>query len=600
MSDKALEYKGLPLVAYTDGGARGQAQYAGAGLHGYFYDPDKVAEKSLPTEQAKRDQPTTHGYTDDNNYQYMANDQCAKVVTPKVVIDGVEVLGAGVSNNVAELKAAIWALQVAKSAESPQLLVLADSEYVVKGVNEYSQRWKEAGWVKPTGQPLANAELWKALDDEIVTYRQADYKPSLTFQWTQAHVGNYGNERADTLATRGVFKSKEGDSVANDALDHPKRTMNYSPVAGYYNPKVNHNRLLAGQHFYFFSNAHESRKSSDGRSIYYMGSQGGDGTLHGKPVSDATYIVSYLKERDPIVDHLIEKVEKQDLGGHGRTYRGELASLLNARLYNELTVMGWSDFVYRHEKSNDFYLDNTLLVSERNPPFLAWRDEESLSLVRTILESFLARRQKDDMEAREVQIPGLVHYNRLGHREVKPNGFDVVVTELSEYFFVAEDGKKKNTHKLTDFLEQATKSVVVPLNFNTTGELQSAKVPLTVGLDIARRNVLGAVLAQNPRIFGVTWRASDVGFYYATVLQTDDDVAIWCTVHSNLRAVVKADHAVDPKEVAGKVMTLDRATPTALGDVESKAPEKLSKSQRRRRRQAEKKAAAKAAAESTT
>ena len=609
MSDKELEYKGLPLVAYTDGGARGQAQYAGVGLHGYFYDPAKVAEKPLSKDSPKRDQPTTFGYTDDNNFKVMASDLQAKVVTPKVVFDGVEVLGSGKSNNVAELKGAIWALQVAKAAQSPSLLVLADSEYVVKGVNEYYQRWKEAGWTRATGQPIANVELWKALDDEIVSYRQADYKPTLTFQWTPAHVGNFGNERADTLATRGVFKSKEGDALEKGSIEELalcKRDLNYRPVAGYYNPKVNHNRLLAGQAFYFFSNAHEARRAKDGRAIYYMGCQGNDGTLHGKPVSDATYIVSYLKEADPIVDHLIDKVEKQDLGEHGRTYRGELSTILSSKLYAELTVMGWSDYIYRHEKSRDYYIDNTLLVTERNPPFLAWRDEESLSLVRCILDTFLAQRQAEEESKLEVKIPGLVRYNRLGHREVQSSGFNIVVTELSEHFFEAEEGKKKNTHKLTDFMDQTAKSVVVPLNFDTTGEVRSANVPLTVGIDIARRNTLGSLLAQNPRVFGVTWRASDVGFYYATVVQTDDDVAIWCAVHSNLRAVVKSDGAVSSKEFVRKTIesttkgSSDRAGSTAKGGGEGSVPlEGLSKSQRRRLRKAEKKAAAKAA-ESTT
>lgn len=534
------EHIGLPLVAYTDGGSRGREQYAGAGLHGYFYDPSKTVEKPITTTTWKKDQPTTFGYTDANNYQQMAESYKAQVVTPKVFIDGVAALGASTTNNVAELEAAIWALQVASSAKSPKLTVLADSEYVVKGVSEYIDRWRDAGWTRATGQPLANAELWKNLDNELISFRGLDHAPSVQFLWTAAHVGNYGNERADTLATRGVYASKGMDANCTSLKE-----LDYSPAQGYLNPKVDYNRLLAGQHFYFFSNAKEARRSRDGRAIYYMGCQGGDKELHGKPVSDSTYIVAYLKEGDRVIDHLIERQEVGDAGTYGRSYRGELTTLLHAKLYADLKTKALP-WVRAAEPNHDLYLDDVLLIEERTPPLLAWRDEEALSLVRGLLEQFLAQQQEQAEKAKLVDIPGLVVYDRLGHRGTKPLAHDVVVTEVSNLFFVAEDSKKKNTHKLTEFLGQSTRSVDVVANYNTTGELASAKISLTVGQDIARRNTLGALLAQNPRLFVLTWRASSHGFNYATVIQTDDDVAIWCSVHANLRVVNPNDKPSKP------------------------------------------------------
>lgn len=522
---KQPDHYGLPLVVYTDGGER--QGYSGSGIHGYFYDPAKTAEQPITT--LKKDQPTTHGYVDTTNYEKMSQDFQARPVVPKVFIDGILQIGAGATNNVAELQAAIWAVQTAKAANAPQLTVLADSQYVVKGVNENLPTWKANGWLKADGQPPKSLELWQSLDAALLEYRAEKPAEAVNFLWTQAHVGNYGNERADSLATRGVYAARQLDP--NCTI---QKELDYSPAQGYLNPKVDHNRLLAGQHFYFFSNAKEARTSSDGRHIYYMGCQGGDGELHGKPVSDSTYIVAYLKEPDPVVDHLIAHQEAKDQSTYGRSYRGELSSILSSKLYSELKGIGLP-YIRVHDRSRDLYIDDTLLIYERNPPLLAWRDEESLSTVRGLLECFLAQQR----EANTVEIPGLVVYDRQGARGVRANDYQITVTELTDHFFAKEEGKKKNTHKLTEFMSQTAKSVDVVVGYNTTGEVETTKLTLTVGLDLARRNTLGALLAQNPRVFALTWRNGDRGFRYATVVQTDSDVAIWCALHSNLRGLTQ-------------------------------------------------------------
>lgn len=524
---KELKYEGLPLVIYTDGGCRERERKAGAGVHGYFYDPTKNQDKVLGMDNWKKDQLTTHGYVDANNYEQMIVEYKAKPIQPTVFVDGVLTLGSNSSNNVAELKAAAKALEIALEAKTPSLTILADSEYVIQGVNKQLENWKASGWVRSNGEVVKNREHWEELDNHLTRFKEAEWKPTLMVAWTQAHVGNYGNERADSLATRGIYYQMPENCSNSTVLD-------YSGSSGYLNPKVDHNKLLAGQHLYFFSNAHEARKASDGRTIYYMGCQGSDEELHGKPVSDATYIVSYLKEPDPVVDFLIAKQEQADVMTHGRTYMGYLQSILNSKLYTELRERGLP-FLTKGKNGRDLYLDDVRLMGERSPPMLAWRDEESLSYVRGLLEGFLAR-QKETAE-QKLSVPGLVVYDRLGHREVKTQEINLVVTDLTELFFAPDEGKKKKGHKLTEFMSPSARLVEVAVRHNVFGVEEEAKIPLTVGLDIARRNLLGSLLGENPKLYAITIRASDHGFRYATIVQTDSDVAIWCAVHSNLRAL---------------------------------------------------------------
>lgn len=524
---KELAMAGLPVVLYTDGGCREKSRLAGAGVHGYFYNPEKTAKEALTLTSWKKDQITDHGYVDVNNYTQHVEDLKSKQVTPTVFVDGVITLGPEQTNNVAELVATTKAFDIALAQKAPSLTVLTDSEYVIGGVNDNLANWKANNWIKSNGQPVANQMLWEQLDQKVTAYREAEWAPSFSVSYTPAHCGNYGNERADTLATRGIYGKLSGGAVIGT-------DVTYSAATGYLNPKVEAHKLLAGQSFYFFSNAKEARTSSDGRAIYYMGSQGSDEELHGKPVSDSTYIVAYLKESDPVVDRLIAIQEETDVGLPGRTYMGYLQTVLSSKVYAELRERGLP-YVRRRPGRDDLYLDDLLLVRERTPPLLAWRDEESLSLVRGLLESFLAEQKAK--EDNKLVVPGLVVYDRLGHRETKPFGLKVVTTDLSELFFTPENGKKKNTHKLTEFLGQNTRSVEVSVKHDAYGVIDEVKVPFTVGLDLPRRTVLSGLLDKNPKVFAVTWRAGDHGFYYGTVVQTDDDVAIWCALASNLRAL---------------------------------------------------------------
>jgi len=99
------------------------------------------------------------------------------------------------TNNRMELMAVIESL--AKLPTAHQVAMFTDSQYVVKGMNEWVAGWKRRGWKTSTGEAVKNRELWEQLDRLAAQHR-------VTWNWVRGHNGHPGNERADVLANMGV------------------------------------------------------------------------------------------------------------------------------------------------------------------------------------------------------------------------------------------------------------------------------------------------------------------------------------------------------------------------------------------------------------
>ena len=99
------------------------------------------------------------------------------------------------TNNRMELMAAIRALAELKRA--CQVRLVTDSEYVMRGIQEWMPGWKKRGWKTSARQPVKNADLWQLLDEQVGRHQ-------VTWEWVRGHTGHHGNERADQLANRGV------------------------------------------------------------------------------------------------------------------------------------------------------------------------------------------------------------------------------------------------------------------------------------------------------------------------------------------------------------------------------------------------------------
>jgi ribonuclease HI len=101
------------------------------------------------------------------------------------------------TNNRMELTAVIEAL---KTLTRPcRIALYTDSQYVQKGVTEWLSQWKARDWRTASRSPVKNEDLWRRLDAELPRHE-------IRWHWVKGHAGHEGNEKADTLANRGVEK----------------------------------------------------------------------------------------------------------------------------------------------------------------------------------------------------------------------------------------------------------------------------------------------------------------------------------------------------------------------------------------------------------
>ncbi|MBU4214912.1 MAG: ribonuclease HI [Actinobacteria bacterium] len=99
------------------------------------------------------------------------------------------------TNNRMELMAVIQALRAL--TRPCRVVAHVDSRYVMNGVTSWIAGWKRNGWRTAAKKPVLNQDLWRELDAELAQHE-------VTWEWVKGHAGDPGNERADTLANRGV------------------------------------------------------------------------------------------------------------------------------------------------------------------------------------------------------------------------------------------------------------------------------------------------------------------------------------------------------------------------------------------------------------
>jgi len=112
------------------------------------------------------------------------------------------------TNNRMELMAALWAM---KEIATPSILRLfSDSQYLVRGMNEWVNGWMRRDWHKWTGDPVQNADIWK----ELVIEQRRHVRVSFT--WVRGHTGNVWNERCDALAETAVRETSDADMLVDE------------------------------------------------------------------------------------------------------------------------------------------------------------------------------------------------------------------------------------------------------------------------------------------------------------------------------------------------------------------------------------------------
>lgn len=104
------------------------------------------------------------------------------------------------TNNRMELIAAIKALSFVRNLGSAFVIdVRADSRYVINGITKWVYGWQKNGWMNSKKEEVLNRDMWEALAIAVSDLQMSGCK--IAWNYTQAHVGIPGNERADEIAT---------------------------------------------------------------------------------------------------------------------------------------------------------------------------------------------------------------------------------------------------------------------------------------------------------------------------------------------------------------------------------------------------------------
>lgn len=78
--------------------------------------------------------------------------------------------------------------------KSCKLEIYSDSQYVLKGINEWLPGWIRKGWVNSQKKPVANVDLWKEMVIELEPH-------VVTVHWVKGHAGHPENEFCDKVAS---------------------------------------------------------------------------------------------------------------------------------------------------------------------------------------------------------------------------------------------------------------------------------------------------------------------------------------------------------------------------------------------------------------
>ncbi len=95
------------------------------------------------------------------------------------------------TNNRMELMAAIAGLEALQ--RRCEVVLTTDSQYVMRGVEEWMPRWIAKGWRTAGGDPVKNRDLWERLAAAVAAH-------AVRWSWVRGHAGHAENERVDALA----------------------------------------------------------------------------------------------------------------------------------------------------------------------------------------------------------------------------------------------------------------------------------------------------------------------------------------------------------------------------------------------------------------
>lgn len=489
----------VSMVLYTDGGCR--QKIGGWGIHGYTWlleDDDKKKKK-----KPARDVPSTTGYIVKDDPKL----ESREVVRPHEVIEGFGGILPDTTNNVAELRATINGIDLALQHNTESVLVISDSEYVGKSIRQSLHRWSANGWKKADGGEVANRGLWETM---IVKLDELKYRGiKFNIEWLKGHAGHRGNQFADYMATRGVFKGRAGDDTDYIQIQDASEYEKY---------KTERPRFVTHSRWYFTLQEDKlMNKNEQGFYEYCFGhpSKGdSDQTYLGKALADTAFSVVWLKAPEECLDLVYTRTKEISTNVYGNAFIGRLDNIYNPFIHKEIMDYGGSLLQRANGYNNDITnCTSALVVRECNPPGISYRALSNLGFMSKTLNEFVVD-------------------------SLSPN---TQVVDITDKIYQTVAGKKSEKLALVDSISQITKAIKVSVPCDILKKDISVEVTCTLGLSMPNRNTLNGITELNPKVYLYLIKESDIAFRYGSIVVCDEGYCIMANVYADLRTLSKKD-----------------------------------------------------------
>jgi ribonuclease HI len=150
------------------------------------------------------------------------------------------------TNNQMALTGATTALRLlAAKGNRLRVLMVSDSEYLVKGMREWAPGWAVRNWTRKAG-PIENLRLWQVLAEAARLH-------DVQWTWVRGHAKHPKNEYADSLAVAAAREQKSSDGAIESAFPEwlavkqaKGQYPGYDPDAGFERLE---RRVAAGESF---------------------------------------------------------------------------------------------------------------------------------------------------------------------------------------------------------------------------------------------------------------------------------------------------------------------------------------------------------------
>lgn len=490
----------MNAVLYTDGGNVTPRGPGGSGLCGYEYDPAVVG---IPP-QPDTDKEPIFGTSTAGFFRLKDLPFGETWVLPTRVISGTKSYAMAITNNIAELGAAIMAFEEIIASNWQSVTLRPDSNYVREGYTAHMDKWVRNGWVTSTGNDVANREIWEKLNElgKEITARGI----GIRWMYVAGHSGEPGNERADALATEGKTNGIAGKSVRNVFYDDAKTSM-MPAIVTEENPQDAQpisQFLLAMPRWYFINGDRTPQLTADNRAVYYLGVHGKDDELLGKPTYESGYSVVWLKEPNRALESI--RVRQADIAprvNHSIVI-GHNDAIFQKATYDAISTRGASGIRPIPGTANLVSPTNQLMTRELVHARLAYDAVDELILAEAKLSAFVAGTITD------------------------------TVTDITEQIFDSTEGKG-GTVKRKIKKELGSGVRVLPVNVNLPIGSGRGVVHLNIGQDIMKRNQLAHLAKDDVTVSFVAWKMSDVSYGFGTIVESAGNIGIWVGSPANIR-----------------------------------------------------------------